>query len=676
MNLHPSPDPDLAAQGLWVNADWQPGTPGTFAVVIGVSCYDHLRHGPGQPAAKHFGLPQLFVSAHTAHQIFAWLRDEYSYANCPLAQCWLLLSPGPEEKRFDPSLGTLAPAATFAACEAAIRGWFLTMKALPSPMAQQSRAFFFFCGHGFEVAGNQILLPADYMQPPLEHPDQAISTGNLLKGLAAIEVPSQLFFPDACRNGNDIDDLRRENVTGARILPESPTHRSNLARMAAIVYATAADTTAWQPNDPAVGPSLYGEALLEGVRAQGGFAPDCSADPCEVKVFPLQEHLDRRIRDLLRTKYDKVALQPVRLGGESGNVTVTQLPRLAPRPPTPVPDPSEPSSAKPPLIYHIDVPFTVRRELDAWHPFQVDDALRPGEEHDIFGSETMAALWESVRVYSLDRGEWLPFDNDVVLHGVQRDDSTRAFRLTFSVVGSGGDHWLQFEDLDRRFACLLPGDVGATPRYTLEMTREYQDNGPPRVSQLTAGLSLLNEEALHRAAALWERYTRANLGEALDAQFNRVAQGVGSSPLAATVIGLVLLRARRVDLLDTWLGDAAYPFAADPDVQVLRTEQLLTRTAQLPYPREVFTRLLAVRERGLPRTAEAFGYAVQQVSDVLRYGQPEADQEVQLLDLHDRLAAGSRFFRAGGLFSVFADSTGQLSVELAEGTGTAVAASV
>ena len=31
--------------GLWVNPAWQAGTPGTFAVVIGVSAYPHLAGG-------------------------------------------------------------------------------------------------------------------------------------------------------------------------------------------------------------------------------------------------------------------------------------------------------------------------------------------------------------------------------------------------------------------------------------------------------------------------------------------------------------------------------------------------------------------------------------------------------------------------------------------------------
>ena len=46
--------PDSSQQGLWVNDAWTLGSPGTFAVIIGVSRYRNLN---GSPAC--FGLGQL-----------------------------------------------------------------------------------------------------------------------------------------------------------------------------------------------------------------------------------------------------------------------------------------------------------------------------------------------------------------------------------------------------------------------------------------------------------------------------------------------------------------------------------------------------------------------------------------------------------------------------------------
>jgi hypothetical protein len=68
-----------------------------FAVVIGVSHYLHLAEGES-PAPEIFGLGQLRVSALTAFEVFRWLAEGYRVKGCPLAKCWLLLSPNEEEK--------------------------------------------------------------------------------------------------------------------------------------------------------------------------------------------------------------------------------------------------------------------------------------------------------------------------------------------------------------------------------------------------------------------------------------------------------------------------------------------------------------------------------------------------------------------------------------------------
>ena len=51
-------EPRTTEPGLWVNPDWQEGTPGTFAVIIGVSAYTHLAEGDAQ-VPETFGLGQL-----------------------------------------------------------------------------------------------------------------------------------------------------------------------------------------------------------------------------------------------------------------------------------------------------------------------------------------------------------------------------------------------------------------------------------------------------------------------------------------------------------------------------------------------------------------------------------------------------------------------------------------
>ena len=149
--------------GLWVNPSWQDGQPGTFAVVIGVSHYDHLNEGR-EPAAETYGLGQLHVSALTAYLFFQWLHESYSISGCPLAKCWLLLSPTADERQCLPGVDDHLLRPTFMACAEAVGEWDAAMRALPGASARQSRALFFFSGHGLEpYPQEQLLLPCDYL---------------------------------------------------------------------------------------------------------------------------------------------------------------------------------------------------------------------------------------------------------------------------------------------------------------------------------------------------------------------------------------------------------------------------------------------------------------------------------------------------------------------------------
>src|SRR5579871_1921079 len=229
--------------GVWINKDWTPGSPGTFAVIIGVSKYDHLDESQ---QAHHLG--QLFVSATTAFSFFQWLEEGYRRTNCPMAMCWLLLSPTDDEIQFEPRLAANPCAPTFANCKTAIEHWWAEMSGLPQASAQKSRSIFFFSGHGVEVLEDrQVLLPRDYLRPPVSNENEALSTQNLSRGLKALRVPHHFFFLDACRNDYEtsIDVLE-----GSKILNEQKNRYNNPSCFVPLFYATAAGQQAWQPDNP------------------------------------------------------------------------------------------------------------------------------------------------------------------------------------------------------------------------------------------------------------------------------------------------------------------------------------------------------------------------------------------------------------------------------------------
>ena len=239
--------PSDAEPGLWVNPNWQEGTPGMFAVVIGVSHYLHLEGGE-TPAdtldeawireARRLG--QLQVSALTAFEFFCWLRQHYRLDSAPLARVWLLLSPTEKERAHTSDITKHLTLPTFDNCRKVLRFWHQAMQQLPLAAKKASRALFFFSGHGLEVhPEHQILLPCDYLAPPSPSCNDAISTQNLKLGLLALEVPYRFYFLDACRN--DFTELRGKRVTGAEILDEGKAADSYQGiRVAAVLYATSA----------------------------------------------------------------------------------------------------------------------------------------------------------------------------------------------------------------------------------------------------------------------------------------------------------------------------------------------------------------------------------------------------------------------------------------------------
>ncbi len=132
--------PSTASPGLWVNPAWKSGTPGTFAVVVGASRYEHLAGGHGALATDNFGLTQLSASALSAYRFFEWLRGDYANAASPIAMCWLLLSPSDAERSVEPGIAENVAAPTLPNLQRAVGEWFTAMKQLPSSAAKDSRS--------------------------------------------------------------------------------------------------------------------------------------------------------------------------------------------------------------------------------------------------------------------------------------------------------------------------------------------------------------------------------------------------------------------------------------------------------------------------------------------------------------------------------------------------------
>ena len=647
--------------GLFVNPQWRPGTPGTLAVVIGVSAYPYLQGGSEyRPGEEVFTLGQLHVSAATARAFFEWLDERYDFPAAPPALCWLLLSPTVTElQAFGVStveaLG--AAPATLTNCELAIQSWYHAMAQVTVGDTAASRSLFFFSGHGLEVELDaQILLPSDYLRPPGRSVNDAISTANLLKGLASSRVNHHFLFADACRN--DVPLLREYVIDGRQILNVRSAAGTNPDAVAGILYAAASGTETWQPRDLEEGLSLFGDAVVHGLDGVEGIERrGCDGQRCGIQFDPLRSFVKARMVQLLE-EFSSPEKARVRQGGSppDSSITLVSDPGAVTAPVSPVPV--------------LEARYDVVHTALAWVPGQDWQAA-----HEFFGSERMTDVWDmSARAYNLSTGLEVPRE-EIVIREVRRSSDTKAFRISVQLPSSPHGHWLSFTDpRGQRFASSLAGDEGTSPVYELTIDFEldeqaYIDSSTRWISAVEARLSPLNDGMLGRIAGIWDAYETQNVTVAvreLDVGgLREIVLSKRDFPLAATVAAVLLLRARRLDLLPaSWLANLSDWFPDNPDAAVLRVERERLEVVGTTQHAVAFEQLGRLSARGLPRLAELLPAAWRQLAELGEH-QPATPWRPAL---QEQLRRAMGYHRPGGLFAVYASPVDSLDVALVRPT--------
>ncbi len=666
--------------GLWVNPAWQEGTAGTFAVVIGVSQYPHLDCGaePAQDFDEAWiqeakGLGQLKVSALTAFELFQWLAQAYRFDAAPIAKCWLLLSPTDLERQNTPDVDGHLERPTLGACQKALRAWRATIQRLPKEAQRDSRTLFFFSGHGLQVTHErQVLLPCDYLGGDAPNWNDALSTYNLRFGLESLEVPHRFYFVDACRN--DFPEIRGKEVRGLDVLPENEDAYAGI-RAAAILYATSTSKQAWQPDDPSKGISLYGRALLDGLRGQPDIELKAKNGLVTVGFNKLEGFVAERIVALLKN-FQSSAQQPVQPSGIVRDEVVTEIDRgflAGSRPEVTVPpgggpggtmvDPDARSSEE----RSQGVEGAILETLP--HARSVDPAVQRGVwaddfniGHDLFGSELVTEIWSNrLRVFALGNRSWLERDQ-LVLQEVRHDDDTRHYLAELAVDDDDPlGHWIQMVDLaEKAHGCVLPSDRFGRPRYTLELELEGETGDRGTIARLEARLSDDSPGPQAAAARLWRRYRNADVGDAVSAfelsELEGMVREKLDSPIAATVAALILLRAHRMDLLHYWLKNLADWIDELPDGPVLWAEQVMRQEQdrELAFA-QAAEYLGLILERGIPYTSETLSYAASLLDRLNSIAdQIPEDSRDRLHQVQQTVQSALRYFQPGGLFTNYA----------------------
>jgi hypothetical protein len=639
---------DPGNPALWVNPDWNGREPGTFAFVVGVSAYDHL-----DGSATAYGLDQLSVSALTACRFFRWLGSEYYCEGKPLAKCWLLLGPTPAERAFDPSM-PLTPTPSLDETRKALQAWYATIKGLDSFLVQDSRAIFFFSGHGLEMELNrQILLPSDFNEG--DNPHWALSSFNLVTGLWALPLADQVFFIDACRN--DAEDLRKQNPQGVPVFKFVPPSQRRQDADSVVIYAAGPGARAWQPTDPQHGVSVFGAALSEALTCAPGMQRECDQARCWVTFRDVVGFMRPRVRQALLGAGVAVT-KPIHVWEEPPAAEVCEVPVAPPLRPSPPPGGGpgrQPLPQQPPgpslddMIAAVKVPRGWDRPADSGDR---------GGLLNVLDSEFVTNLLWDARVYDFRDRTWTSASHTarpapIAFRRIARTPDRAVYRLDVQ-MDRAGTFWFELNDelTDRRAACVLPGDDRAAPRYTIELTF---GEGRGVITGFDVVLADRNEGVLGAVAAAWQA-AEAEQSEPADAStlagwLSEAMLQRSPSPLAATVAALMLLRRRRgAEALGEWPGRLIDAFPAWPDGYVIHAEQVL-RTGALA-PLDVVALLLNLERTGLPRTGEAVGLAARQIEGLLDYAfDPENSRAPGQMDLHGRLLAlRDRFGLVAGVF--------------------------
>jgi hypothetical protein len=661
----------------WKNPQWT-GGPGTFAIILGVSAYAHVEGGSGPKAKQTYGLGQLPGSARTALEFFEWLETKYRSSSAPLARCYLALSPTEQEKKAEPRMASI-PEATFRNCSDAVGLWRNAMAGLHPSHAEKSRSFFFFSGHGMEVHHDkQLLLPADYLRPPLENVNEAISTENLAKGLRSLNVTEQFFFLDACRA--DHEDLRALSVKGADLLPEAPAAWSSGNLVQPLFYASTPGSAAFALASGDV--SVFGQALLDGLEADQGMQLVCVGNKCEVRVFNLASYLNLRVPEILE-KHGGNEKMGIRLGGVVMDACITEVPRRVD--PSiflsfnkngfegPETEMSMPDEIEVPVIP--DGPGDFRPQSRNWDPSPPRKPPEPtaSEKRNSTLSPEIAALWSRIKVTDARTGA--PVDG-------------KALRVSwFSVAAPGRKYrlglqnrakalWLQASSDTQDCACIVPADLDPAS-FILEVG--LGEAGKDIESLFVEADTDTDNYFLKGAARIWQLFRSGRLAEVLaPSQLDRLEGIVGGkvdSPLGGTIAATVLLRLGAFKYLHDWLRILSKRFTEVPDGPVLWMEHL-HRDPKWRDPNalkdslegrsleeELALQLTRVSERGLPYSSEGLTFLASLLGQLKGRELPGVPPEL-VPALTAQVDRALRYFRPDGFSVSFRGPTGSLSPEL------------
>jgi hypothetical protein len=275
------------------------------ALVIGVDHYPFAgvgknRDSPWYPITR--AVKPLTCATPSALAIVDWLGRHRQDAVHPVGSVELLVSP-PEVRRVD---GLDIERATLANVKTAFERWYDRCD-----RDSDDVALMYFCGHGFRIGSEDILLLEDFAAARHTPFDTAIGFATSYRGIREARAGMQCFLIDACRNAPD--------ETAALTLNPAVLKTPGLAgwhpRDAPIIYSAPEGATAPAST---YAPTTFAAAAVEAL--EGG-----AADHARVGWPVTTTLLGSRIADLLR--WTGSGDEGVVVGGEPRGGTIHRVAR-------------------------------------------------------------------------------------------------------------------------------------------------------------------------------------------------------------------------------------------------------------------------------------------------------------------------------------------------------------
>jgi hypothetical protein len=267
-------------------------TPGTHALIIGVSDYP-FADGPNPSAVgQSFGLVNLTSAARSASEVAAWLLNEYRNPDAPLASLRVLLSPSMNES-IHPDIDALLPDGPAPAIRANVDA---EVGAFRNACRENENnvGFVYVAGHGIQLnKRGAVVLLHDFGDPAYANElHGAIDVAGCHAAMDQFAIAQkQVWFCDACRQLPDVA-RRFERLAGAFTLSE----RIGQVQASPLFLASSTRENAFAEIG---GTSIFCQSLLWALRGAGAVGPDETCPEWHVGTTQLIKTLPNRVRRLV-----------------------------------------------------------------------------------------------------------------------------------------------------------------------------------------------------------------------------------------------------------------------------------------------------------------------------------------------------------------------------------------